>query len=62
MSNSETTPAGNDGMRKRQPYSKPALTEFGSLRNLTGGSCGFNIDGIFGNSNPGNPFGIGMNC
>ena len=33
-------------MKKKAKYSKPRLEKFGSVRNLTGGSLGPNMDGM----------------
>ncbi|WP_152434986.1 lasso RiPP family leader peptide-containing protein [Erythrobacter sp. THAF29] len=43
----------------RLPYGKPTLTRYGSVRNLTGGSCGFDADTLFGVSPAGNDMGFG---
>lgn len=54
--NGKMAPVGANPMRA---YRTPKLTRYGSVRNLTGGSCGLDFDGFFGNANDGNPFGIG---
>lgn len=40
-------------LRKKKPYSKPSLTVFGSVRNLTGGSTFLRIDQFCGSSGNG---------
>ena len=44
-----------------QKYQKPELIAFGSVKNLTGGSCGVDIDFYIGGASTpvGNDFGIG---
>jgi len=41
------------GATEKRPYEPPKLTYFGTVRNMTGGSSGFNIDAFCGGANNG---------